>query len=44
LTNTPDKQKLPQTGVLWWPVPILAVTGFAFLITGTFSRKKKDDE
>ena len=39
-----DKQKLPQTGVLWWPVPILAVTGFAFLITGTFSRKKKDDE
>ena len=40
LTNTPDK----QTGVLWWPVPILAVTGFAFLITGTFSRKKKDDE
>lgn len=44
LTNTLNKQKLPQTGVLWWPVPILAVTGFAFLITGTFSRKKKDDE
>ena len=44
LTNTLDKQKLPQTGVLWWPVPILAAAGFAFLITGTFSRKKKDDE
>lgn len=44
LTNTLNKQKLPQTGVLWWPVPILAATGFAFLITGTFSRKKKDDE
>jgi len=25
-------------------VPILAAAGFAFLITGTFSRKKKDDE
>lgn len=44
LTNTLDKQKLPQTGLLWWPVPILAVAGFACLITGTFSKKKKDDE
>ena len=44
LTNTLNKQKLPQTGILWWPVPILVVAGFTFLITGTFSRKKKDDE
>ena len=36
--------KLPQTGVLWWPVPILAVAGLAFLITGTLSRKKKGHE
>ena len=44
LTNTLDKQKLPQTGVLWWPVPILAVAGLAFLIAGTLSRKKKGHE
>lgn len=22
LTNTPEHQKLPQTGLLWWPVPV----------------------
>lgn len=44
LTNTLNKQKLPQTGVLWWPVPILAVAGLAFLIAGTLSRKKKGHE
>ena len=41
LTTTLNKQKLPQTGVLWWPVPILAAAGLAFLIAGTLSRKKK---
>ena len=44
LTNTPDKPKLPQTGVLWWPVPVLACGGLTFLIVGTLSRKKKDHE
>ena len=44
LTNTLSRQKLPQTGVLWWPVPILAVTGLAFLIVGTASRKNRDHE
>ncbi len=44
LTNTLDKQKLPQTGVLWWPVPLLAVGGMAFLIVGALSRKKKEHE
>ena len=44
LTNTLSRQKLPQTGVLWWPVPILAVTGLAFLIVGTVSRKNRDHE
>lgn len=27
LTNTPEHQKLPQTGLLWWPVPVLAAAG-----------------
>ena len=44
LTNTLSRQKLPQTGVLWWPVPILAMTGLAFLIVGTASRKNRDHE
>ena len=41
LTNTLDKQKLPQTGMLWWPVPLLTVGGLCFLILGAVGRKKK---
>ena len=41
LTNTLDKQKLPQTGVLWWPVPVLTCSSLAFLIVGTLGRRKK---
>lgn len=37
---TPDK-KLPQTGVLWWPVPVLACAGLAFLVIGALGAKKK---
>ena len=35
---------LPQTGVLWWPVPVLAIAGFALFLFGVFNgrRKKKD--
>ena len=36
--------KLPQTGLLWWPVPVLAVAGLAFLALGAAFRKKKDHE
>lgn len=42
ITNTIDKQKLPQTGVLWWPVPVLAAAGLAFVIVGMASKKKKN--
>ncbi len=44
LTNTLDRPKLPQTGVLWWPVPLLAVGGITFLIVGALSGKKKEHE
>ena len=46
LTNTyPRKQPptLPQTGMLWWPVPILACAGLALLITGLILRRKQGD-
>ena len=26
--------KLPQTGMLWWPVPLLAVAGVALFLAG----------
>lgn len=31
---------LPQTGQLWWPVPIMCVLGVALIVTGVCSRKK----
>ncbi len=42
LTNTndnppppsPDEPKLPQTGMLWWPVPVLALAGAVSLFFG----------
>lgn len=46
LTNTyPRKQPttLPQTGMLWWPVPLLACAGLVFLITGLILRRKQGD-
>lgn len=33
-------KKLPQTGVLWWPVPVLTCVGLVFLIVGRLNRKK----
>ena len=36
--------KLPQTGVLWWPVPVLAAVGLVFLVAGTLFLKKKEHE
>lgn len=40
-----EKPILPQTGVLWWPVPILFCTGLLFCIIGTIKwRLRKDEE
>lgn len=33
--------KLPQTGQLWWPVPVLAAMGTVCLAAGAVLRKKK---
>ena len=35
----PETPKLPQTGQLWWPVPILAAAGLAFIIAGKLRRE-----
>lgn len=47
ITNTkPDKPsggpKLPQTGLLWWPVPALALAGMALFALG-WARSRRDE-
>lgn len=41
--NTTE-DKLPQTGQLWWPVPILAISGFVLLLVGWLRRKESRNE
>lgn len=43
-TTDPDKPgkpggKLPQTGQLWWPVPVLLFLGCALVLLGLFRRR-----
>lgn len=40
-TETPPK--LPQTGLLWWPVPLLACGGLALAATGLILRHRRDN-
>lgn len=35
--------KLPQTGVLWYPVPILAAAGLLFFAVGWYQERKRND-
>lgn len=40
--NTPPSGgKLPQTGQLWWPVPVLAIAGAAFVLFGWLRRRSR---
>lgn len=42
---TPKKnKKIPQTGQLWWPVPVLLSAGFLCLIVGLLRRRKKETD
>ena len=43
-TTTVTQEKAPQTGQLWWPVPILAVGGVVLLGFGVHLTKKDDNE
>ncbi|MGM9584578.1 MAG: Cna B-type domain-containing protein [Faecousia sp.] len=45
--NRPGKHhntKLPQTGQLWWPVPVLIAVGLALVVVGLVRRRKDEDE
>lgn len=49
ITNTCDKpnsdwSKLPQTGQLWWPVPVLACAGVALVLVGLARRRAGKNE
>lgn len=38
---TKPQEALPQTGLLWWPVPLLLCLGLVLLIVGVIRRKSK---
>lgn len=42
-TPTPVGPKLPQTGLLWWPVPILAGLGLILVVVGAIWKKRSED-
>lgn len=44
-STTPTKPgKLPQTGQLWWPVPVLLCAGLLCLVIGILHRRGQQDE
>ena len=38
------RKKLPQTGQLWWPVPVLTVSGILCILIGMVRRRDSEDE
>ncbi|MGM9590616.1 MAG: Cna B-type domain-containing protein [Faecousia sp.] len=40
----PGKPTLPQTGQLWWPVPVLIAAGLFFIVIGLLRRRGIADE
>lgn len=39
-TTAPGGGKLPQTGQLWWPVPVLFAVGLALIVLGVARRRE----
>lgn len=40
----PDEPTLPQTGQLWWPVPVMLAAGLLFIILGLLRYRRPEDE
>ena len=40
----PEEPELPQTGMLWWPIPVLAVLGLVLMIIGVVMKRGAEDE
>lgn len=43
-TATPGNPTLPQTGQLWWPVPLLLAGGLLLIVIGLLRRRRTEDE
>ena len=43
-TTSPGGKKLPQTGQLWWPVPVLACGGLGCIVVGLIRKRRAGDE
>ena len=45
-TTTPGEPTIPQTGALWWPVPVLAAGGMLLFLLGwaRSQRRRREDE
>lgn len=41
--DTPSSPRLPQTGMLWWPVPLLAFGGILLFLIGWGKRRNEDN-
>jgi len=42
--DEPPVPQLPQTGVLWWPVPVLMVSGLVLILLGVLRRRNGYEE
>lgn len=42
IPDSPDKPDLPQTGQLWWPVPVLMALGMLLMVIGLIRRRGED--
>ena len=40
-TETPASERLAQTGVLWWPVPVLLLVGLTLILLGVIRRGRR---
>ena len=40
-TSPDEPEKLPQTGQLWWPVPLLFCAGLIFVAAGLIIRRRR---
>lgn len=44
LTNSYDRPYIPRTGVLWWPVPMIAGAGVLCFTVGILIKKRNENE
>ena len=43
-TPAPEEPTLPQTGLLWWPVPVLLAAGLLLVVIGIVRHRGNNDE